>query len=257
MDIFKEIYDLKAAGKPFALATIVRTAGSSPRDVGARMLVFPDGGISGTIGGGNFEKMVIKDCLGMFERRQSHLLKRYKFSEDGPDSTGMSCGGEAEVFMELRGKPDRLFIFGGGHVGEALSRIAEEMDFKITVIDDRLDILERYPKSMETILTDADYKDSFPAFDECSYVAIVTNSHKNDLSVLERALRQRCAYIGMIGSKTKVAKIRAALKDRGLDQDQLNSVHAPIGIEIGAEGPNEIAVSIMAELVAVRRKALT
>ena len=255
MDIFKEIYDLKIAGKPFVLATIVRTVGSSPRDVGARMLVFPDGSISSTIGGGNFEKMVIDDCLGLFQSGLPYLLKKYRFSEDGPDSTGMSCGGEAEVFMEVHGKPDRLIIFGGGHIGQSLSRVAEDMDFRITVIDDRSDILAQYPKSIETVLTDVDYNDNFPVLDDRCYVVIVTKGHRNDKSALERALKHRCAYIGMIGSMTKVAKIKAALRELGFDEDRLNSIHAPIGIDIGAEGPQEIAVSIMAELIAVRRKA--
>jgi len=253
-DIFMEIHDFRSSGKPFVLSTIVRTAGSSPREAGAKMLVFPDGSISGTIGGGNFEKMVIDDCLGLFESGKSNLFKKYRFSQIGPDSTGMCCGGEAEVFLEFHGKADRLIIFGGGHIGLALSRIAGDLGFQITVMDDRQEILDLYPSSIETILTDADYKQNFPILDNRSYAVIVARSHKCDKSALEQALGFDCAYIGMIGSKTKVAKLTGALKEQGFDENRLKTVHAPIGLEIGAEGPHEIAVSIAAELIAVRRK---
>lgn len=253
--VFGEISQLQSSGKPFILATMVKTAGSSPREAGAKMLVFPDGSISGTIGGGNFEKMVIDDCLGLFESGNSNLLKKYRFSQTGPDSTGMCCGGEAEVFMELSGKPDRLIIFGGGHIGMALSRIAGDLDFQITIVDDRQETLDQYRSSIKTILTDVDYKQNFPILDNGCYAVIVTRSHKCDKSVLEQALAFDCAYIGMIGSKTKVARTKGALRDQGFDEGKLSAIHAPIGLDIGAEGPHEIAVSIAAELIAVRRKA--
>lgn len=256
MEIYKQILDFQIAAKPFVLATIVRTAGSSPREAGAKMLIFPDGSISGTIGGGNFEKMVIDDCLSLLESGNSNLLKKYRFSQTGPDSTGMCCGGEAEVFMELYGKPHRLIIFGGGHIGMALSRIVGDLGFQITIVDDRQETLDQYQSSIETILTDTDYKQNFPVLGDRCYTVIVTRSHKCDKSVLDQALAFDCAYIGMIGSKTKVAKTKGALRDRGFDEGKLNAIHAPIGLDIGAEGPHEIAVSIVAELIAVRRKAI-
>ena len=255
-DIFREILDLRSSGQPFVLATIVKTAGSSPREAGAKMLVFPDGSISGTIGGGNFEKMVIYDCIGLFESGKLNLFKKYRFSQTGPDSTGMCCGGEAEVFMELFGKPDRLIIFGGGHIGMALSKIAGDLGFQITIVDDRQATLDQYPPSIETILTDDDYIQNFPALDSRCYAVIVTRSHKCDKTVLEQTLKYDCAYIGMIGSKTKVAKTKSALQDQGFDKSKLDAVHAPIGLDIGAEGPHEIAVSIAAELIAKRRKVI-
>ncbi|MEE9554246.1 MAG: xanthine dehydrogenase accessory protein XdhC [candidate division Zixibacteria bacterium] len=255
IDILLELSDLQSSGKPLVLAAIVKTAGSSPREAGAKMLVFPDGSISGTIGGGNFEKMVIDDSLGLFKSGNSNIIKKYRFSQTGPDSTGMCCGGEAEVFMELYGKPDRLVIFGGGHIGMALSRIAGDLGFQITIVDDRQKTLDQYQSSIETILTDDNYKQNFPALDNSCYAVIVTRSHKCDKSVLEQALAFDCAYIGMIGSKTKVAKTKGALKDQGFDEGKLNAIRAPIGKDIGAEGPYEIAVSIAAELIAVKRKA--
>ncbi len=257
MDIFTEITKKKSAGETFVLATIVKTAGSSPRDAGVKMLVFPDGSISGTIGGGSFEKLVIEDCLDMIKNNSPHLLKTYQFSSNGPESTGMYCGGEADVFMELSGRPDRLFIFGGGHVGQALVKAAAGLNFKIAVIDDRQDILNQYNAPVETVLTDPDFNDNFPALDCDSYVVIVTHGHKGDRSVLEKVIGQNCAYVGMIGSKAKIARIFEELKKSGIKESLLKKVHSPIGLDIGAESPYEIAISIAAELIAVKRKTST
>jgi xanthine dehydrogenase accessory factor len=195
-----------AAGEPFVLATIVRTVGSSPRQVGAKMLVFPDGSISGTIGGGIFEKLVIDDCLGMLKEGRNHLLKNYRFTEEGPEATGMHCGGEAEVFMEANGNLDRLVIFGGGHVGRDLVRVASGLNFRITVMDDRPEILKQYKPPLETVLTDPDYNENFPKIDSNCYVVIVTHGHKCDQSVLGKVVDRDPAYIGMIGSKAKELK---------------------------------------------------
>ena len=276
MDIFKEMAEKREAGHTFVLATMVRAQGSSPRDVGAKMLVFPDGSISGTVGGGNFEKMVIDDCLGLLKsgdkadtgqtaaragsdqaarKGPRTLLKTYKFSRSGPDATGMCCGGEADVFMELFAPAERLIILGGGHIAKDLVKIAAGLDFRITVIDDRQEILSQYHKPVETILTDSEYEKSFPSFDENCYVVIVTRSHTVDRGVLARVIRENVAYLGMIGSKTKVSETLAFLKAYGIQDSLLGKVQTPIGLDIGAEGPYEIALSIAAELIATRRKA--
>jgi xanthine dehydrogenase accessory factor len=262
MDTLKEIVEKREAGHTFVLATMVRTEGSAPRNVGAKMLVFPDGSISGTIGGGNFEKMVIDDCLGLFEVRDQAdrkgtptLLKTYRFSRSGPDATGMCCGGEADVFMELFAPPERLIIFGGGHIARDLVTIAAGLDFRITIIDDRQEILNQYANPVETILTDPEYEENLPPVDEDCYVVIVTRSHVIDRRVLAKMIRENVAYLGMIGSKAKVSDTVAFLKAYGIEESLLSKVHTPIGLDIGAEGPYEIALSIAAELVAARRKA--
>ncbi|MCX5800151.1 MAG: XdhC/CoxI family protein [Candidatus Eisenbacteria bacterium] len=259
MDIFEEAAEKRGEGHTFVLATMVRGEGSSPRDVGAKMLVFPDGSISGTIGGGNFEKMVVDDCLSLFGGSVSPtgprtLLKTYRFSRSGPDATGMCCGGEADVFMELLAPPERLLIFGGGHIARALVGIAASLDFRITIVDDRPEILDQYRKPVETILTDPEYEESFPRLDENCFVVIVTRSHVVDRRVLAKVIRENVAYLGMIGSKTKIAETVAFLKAYGIEESFSGKVHTPIGLDIGAEGPHEIAVSIAAELIAVRRK---
>lgn len=251
-NIFEEMYNRQKAGQSFVLATIIRTAGASPRKPGAKMLVFPDGTIAGTIGGGNFEKLVIEDSLHLLESNTNHLLKTYTFSKAGAGATGMSCGGESDVFMEVSVKPQKLIIFGAGHIGRELVRLAAGSGFLTTVIDDRPDILSEYDHSVTTVQTDDEYKDNLPDFDRDSYVVIVTRSHKVDRMILEHVLQHDCAYTGMIGSKAKVGKLFSSLEESGISREQLKQVHAPIGLDIKGEGPYEIAVSILAELIAVK-----
>lgn len=253
-NIFDEISRISASDESFVLATIVRTEGSSPREAGAKMLIFPNGTIQGTIGGGKFEKMVIDDSLELFKRGEKCLLKTYKFTEGGPESTGMGCGGEALVFLERNSTSDKLFLFGGGHIGTSLAKIVVGLNFRITVIDDRQEMLDKFQAPVETVLTDSGYEENFPKIDIQSYVVIVTRNHVSDMAILEKAMKEDCAYIGMIGSKNKVKKIFSALKEKGIDEKRLEIVHAPIGLDIGAEGPEEIAISIAAELIKVRRQ---
>lgn len=252
--IFEEISRKLLSEESFVLATIVKTEGSSPREAGTKMLILPDGTIHGTIGGGTFEKMVIDDSLELFKTGEKCRLKTYKFSPDGPDSTGMSCGGEAQVFLERNRKPDKLFIFGGGHIGKSLAKIAEGLNFQVTVIDDRQEMLDNLNPPVKTVWTDSIYGKNFPEIDDQSYVVIVTRNHASDMAILEKVIKKSCAYTGMIGSKNKIKKIFSTLKDKGIDEKLLKDVHAPIGLDIGAEGPEEIAISIVAELIKTRRE---
>jgi xanthine dehydrogenase accessory factor len=254
MDIYEEICSKRKAGEAFVLATIVRTTGATPRMPGAKMLVHSDRTITGTIGGGGFENLVINDCFRLLESGTNHELKTYGLSEAGSDATGMACGGEAEVFMEVSGRPKRLIIFGGGHVCRALVDIADGSDFLITVVDDRPDILDQYDGAVAVAKTDSDYRTNLPALDADCYVVIVTRSHKHDQPVLEQAIEKPCAYIGMIGSKAKVAMALSSLEESGADRRRVEQVHAPIGLNIGGEGPYEIAISIMAEIIEVKNR---
>jgi xanthine dehydrogenase accessory factor len=254
MDIIQELAHRKAAGEPFVLATIVRVSGSSPRQPGARMLVFPNGTISGTIGGGYFEKLVIEDCLGLLAEDTSHLLKTYRFEKEGPEATGMNCGGRAEVFLERFAQREQLIIFGAGHIGRDLARLAAPMNLAITIVDDRREMLEQFTPPAKTILTDAQFTRDFPAIGRDSYIVIVTHGHVADLAVLRQVVTRECVYIGMIGSKAKIAAVYSALEQEGVERASLARVHAPIGLDIGGEGPYEIALSIIAEIIAVRKK---
>jgi len=248
--IFEEISRNLTAGKPFVLATIIQTAGSSPRQTGAKMLVYPDGSIFGTIGGGNFENLVIRDGVDLFGNNENTLLKKYSFSREGSESTGMCCGGEAKVYMEKFGRPRRLVIFGGGHVGRDVVKVCRDLDFSITVVDDRHEILEDYDSGTKAIKTDDKYQENFPALDENCYVVIVTRSHDSDRIVLEQVLKSNCAYVGMIGSQKKISKVFQSLRENGISEEKISKVLAPVGLDIGGEGPYEIAISIAAELIA-------
>ncbi len=196
MDIYQEIVDCHAEGKPFAFATIVKAIGSVPRDVGAKMIVYPDGSIAGTIGGGNLEKLVIDESVELLKGEKVHLLKTYRLEESGPDSTGMYCGGEVEVFIEVNPRPDKLIIFGGGHIGRDLAKVAAGLNFKIIIVDERPDILAQYQKPIETFLTDENFSTNYPTIDKNSYIVIVTHGHRCDKQALANVIIKDWAYVG-------------------------------------------------------------
>lgn len=252
--ILKELVRAVDSGQPVAIATIVKRAGSSPRDVGAKMLIYPDGKISGTIGGGKFEHKVIEDSLELLGQSVRGSLKHYRFSKMGEDAIGMTCGGEAEVFIELFHAPSRLFIFGGGHVGRELARLAAGSNFLITVVDDRPDILDSLANGVITHQASDGYLENLPEVDQNNYIVLLTSSHKTDRELLKRYVGGSQAYLGMMGSKAKIKLLFDWLKESGVSDDQLSRVRTPIGLEIKAEGPYEIAISILAELIAVRNK---
>ena len=247
----RELITAIESGQPVAVATIVRRIGSSPRDVGARMLIYQDGTTSGTIGGGKFEYRVIQDGLEMFGRPEKGRLVQYRFSKQGEHAIGMTCGGEAEVFIELFHTPSRLLVFGGGHVGRELTRLAAGSNFLVTVIDDRPDILEQYEGAINTHQSSNSYQGNLPDISPGDYIVIVTRSHESDLTVLQKYIDSDCSYLGMMGSRAKIARLFERLRQDGVSEAQLERVHAPIGADIGAEGPYEIAISILAELISV------
>ncbi len=238
----------------FVLATVIKTTGSTPRHVGAKMIIYPDGSSCGTIGGGTFERMVIDDANHLFTSTTKAVVKHYSFSREGADSTGMCCGGNVDLFLELHTGMKKLVLFGGGHVGSAIAKLAVESDFSVTVVDDRSDILSQLPESVEKIQTDQEYEMNVPEINEHTYIVIVTRSHPIDYQLLKKYARCRLKYLGMIGSKAKVAKMFKALQEEGVEKAMLDNIHAPIGININAEGPFEIALSIMGQLIAVKNE---
>jgi xanthine dehydrogenase accessory factor len=251
-DIYAELARLSAAGEEAALATVISAEGSTPRDEGAKMLVRPDGSIMGTVGGGSIEKTVINDALEVMRRGKARKIQ-YRLS--GAGDLGMICGGDTEVFIEpITGAPS-LFIFGGGHIAVPLARMASIAGYKISVIDERPDFANpaRFPDAAEVIVSDIAPAYGRLNIDKGSYIVIVTHGHKGDEAALEGALKTPAKYIGMIGSKTKNKSVFAHLLEKGFTKDDLNRVHAPIGICIRAQTPEEIAVSILAEMIAVKR----
>jgi len=248
MDIFEEIVAIKNAGTPAVLATVIESLGSSPGKPGARMLIKTDGSIAGTIGGGAIEKKIIDESMNLMNGTESKFLQ-YKLEE-----LGMSCGGDMSVFLEPLEHAPELIIFGAGHIGTALSKIGKMLGFTTTVVDNRPEFAnkERLPLA-DRIIAD-DYKKSLQdlSFSDTTYIVILTHRHAHDFEILDYCAKQTFYYLGMIGSRKKVAKVFQQLKEKGTDGKTLKRIHAPIGIEIGAEKPEEIAVSIAAELVAIR-----
>jgi xanthine dehydrogenase accessory factor len=255
MDLFEEIVKLRRAGRRAALATIVHTNGSIPSYESSRMLVREDGSIAGTIGGGCVEADV---WAAAKEVMRNELPRKMIFNlnhEAGYDS-GLICGGTLEVFVEPILPQPILYIFGGGHVSIALAEAAHAAGFDIGVVDDREAFANavRFPMAREVYTS---YEEAFEKLkpNASTYMVIVTRGHKDDMRVLGWAAGTEARYIGMIGSKRKVLSVYEALEKEGVSPEKLERVYAPVGLEIGALTPAEIAISITAELIAVRRHA--
>ena len=252
-DIYREIVRLAEAGEDAAVATVIMASGSTPREEGAKMLVYADGRTLGTVGGGNIEKVVTHEAMAVINSGQPKKLE-YKLNPKG--ELGMICGGDTEVFIEPVRAAPRLFIFGGGHIGIPLAKMASLADFKIVVVDDRPEYAtnERFPDAAEVIVSD--FESSFEKLKVApgSFIVIVTHGHKGDETVLEGALKTPAKYIGMIGSKTKNEAVFSHLLAKGFTQADLARVHAPIGLHIRAQTPEEIAVAILGEMIQVRRE---
>ncbi len=235
-------------GQPVTMCTIVRAEGSTPREIGARMLVTAEGVVGGTIGGGALELHVVEVC-------RSGELDAPKVLDIELDELAMSCGGAVSVFIEPLGVGPRLILFGAGHVAQALAAMAGQAGFAVAVVDDRADYLtaERFPYATEFVpsLDSGDWTRLQPG--PRDYCVVVTREHSTDLAVLRDLVGRKQAYLGMIGSRRKVAEIFGALEREGVAPRELEKVHAPIGLQIGARTPAEIAVSILAQIIAVRR----
>ena len=254
-DIYEAIVSIKREGRDAALVTIIGTGGSTPRKTDAKMLVKPDGKICGTIGGGNLEFLVMKDALKSI---QTGKAKRVSYNLDKGGNAGMICGGETEILIEPIISPPTLYICGGGHIGLALAKIARLLDYRIIVIDDRPEYVtpDRFPEAERCVLHS--YNDVFDVIEvnKSGLIVIVTHGHKGDEAALASALKTPAFYIGMIGSKKKVASTFNHLREQGITDAQLSRVHAPIGLEIFGQSPEEIAISIAAEIIAARRAPL-
>lgn len=253
MDLFEEIVRMRRAGQRGALATIVHTNGSIPSYESSRMLVRDDGSIAGTVGGGCVEAEVWAAAKEVIREEMPRKMT-FSLNNEAAYDAGLICGGTLEIFVEPILPQPRLYLFGGGHVSTALARVANLAGFSISVIDDRASFAnaERFSMSDE-ILTS--YEEAFEKVkpNASSYLVIVTRGHKDDMRVLEWAVSTNARYIGMIGSKRKVISVYKALEKQGIPMEKFARVHAPVGLEIGALTPEEIAVSVTAELIAIRR----
>ena len=254
VDLYQAILEANRKGHAVALATVTRTEGSTPGRIGFKMLVFEDGKILGTVGGGENEAMVVAEGLDSIRKAQARL-KTVEYGGAEVSSDVPICGGSSDIFIEPILPSATLYIFGAGHVGQALAKFAKIVGLRVVIIDDRVEFAnkERFPEADEILVTSfKDAKEKLKLFPN-AYIVIVTHGHKNDFEVLKSFVEGDLNYIGMIGSKKKVEEIFKALGKDGVPERLLKKVHAPIGMDIGAESPSEIAVSIMAEIVSTMR----
>jgi xanthine dehydrogenase accessory factor len=254
VDIYEEIVALRQQGRRGAIATIVNVRGSVPSFETAKMLVRDDGSIVGTIGGGCVEAEVWQAAREVMQNERPRTLT-FNLNQDPKYDTGLVCGGTLDIFIEPVLPPATLYLFGAGHVAHSLYKMAKLAGFDINVIDDRESYAnrERFPEAKEVIAEDFDQAMARLAPNETSYIVIVTRGHRDDMRVLRWAVQTRARYVGMIGSKRKTITIFRELLKEGISEQLFERVHAPVGLDIGAITPEEIAVSITAELIAVRR----
>jgi xanthine dehydrogenase accessory factor len=252
-EVFSAVVEALERGESAALVTIVATTGSTPQRVGAKMLVFADGRTVGTIGGGCYEHDAFWKAREAIGTRRPQMV-HYELSDDFAQETGLICGGQMDVYIEPIEPSPELYIVGAGHVGFHLARLADEVGFRVHVIDDREKFAnpERFPRAAEIVADDIPQWLGRTVLPPHAYVVIVTRGHTNDLEALRALAARELRYLGLIGSRAKVARIYDELVAAGIPPGTLESVHAPIGLDIGAVTPQEIAVSILAELVAVK-----
>ncbi len=255
MDLYEELVALRRSGAKAVVATIVSAHGSAPRKAGSKMVIKADGTILGSVGGGALEGRVCSEAMKMMDSGEPRLLN-FDLSNEDATKEGMICGGRVDVFLEPMQGQETLVVFGAGHISYFLGRIGKMIGLRLIIVDDRAEFAnpERFPEADEIIATDLESAKRRLAITPATYIVIVTRGHLNDSKILEWAAGTVAAYVGMIGSKKKVNDVFNLLKSHGIPEQQLSRVHAPIGLQIGAQTPEEIAVSIMAEIIQVRRK---
>jgi xanthine dehydrogenase accessory factor len=258
MDIYEQIVELRRQGRRGAVATITNVRGSIPSFQTAKMLVRDDGSIAGTIGGGCVEADVWQAAREVMEEEKPRTLT-FNLNNNPKYDTGLVCGGTLEIFIEPVLPPALLYIFGAGHVAYNLYKVATIAGFDVVVVDDRESYAnrERFPDAREIIAEDFEAATARLDPPESSHIVVVTRGHRDDMRVLRWAVNTRARYLGMIGSRRKTISIYKELEKEGVAAAKFANVHAPVGLEIGAVTPEEIAVSIVAEMIAVRRHALT
>jgi len=255
MDLFEEIVKMRRAGQRGALATIVHTNGSIPSYESSRMLVREDGSLVGTVGGGCVEADVWAAAKEVMQKESPRKMV-FNLNNEASYDNGLICGGTVEIFVEPILPQPIVYLFGGGHISMAMAKAASSAGFAIGVVDDREAFanLQRFPMAQEVFIS---YEQAFENIqpNASTYLVIVTRGHKEDMRVLAWAARTQARYIGMIGSKRKVLSVYNALENEGYRAEEFEHIYAPMGLEIGALSPEEIAISIVAELIAVRRNA--
>jgi len=253
-EFYDKISELIRSHPRIALATIVQTKGSTPRAKGAKVIVFPDGTSYGTLGGGRLEYMVTQDAKEAIRKGES-VLKDYSLLEEDKGGIDAICGGDATVFIEVIKRSERLLILGGGHIALALYRMALEAELSVVIVDQRPEFVskDRFPRAELLLNYSEDDHRLKEIVDKNTFIVVVTHGHKHDKTAIKNLIDCKYKYLGMIGSIRKAKQVLKELAAEGISLEKLDRVYAPIGLNIKAETPAEIAVSILAELIKVRR----
>jgi xanthine dehydrogenase accessory factor len=249
-DIYEEIVRLQRAGAPFALATVIENSGSSPRKAGAKLLLRRDGSTLGTVGGGRVESETIEAARAALREGTPRTLP-FVLSEEH----GYACGGAMTVYVEPHASAHRLMLFGAGHVGKAVAALAQGCGFRVTVVDERPECLtpEQFSGAEELILEPIGSARQRSRLDDGPYVVIATPAHVTDFAAVRYALGTKACFIGLLGSRRKKEALLRTLEEEGYPPAERARVVTPVGVEIGAETPEEIAVSIVGQLIQERR----
>jgi len=251
-DVFEKLVEIQRSGQRAVLATVVEAVGSTPREAGARMIVLPDGTTHGTVGGGALEHHVNGLAAEVLRTGKSQLVPLHLAND-----LGMSCGGRATVFLEPIGATDRLYLFGAGHIAAHICEMAARCGFSVIVCDERAELLtsDRFPRAARLFpsaeagrLGELELRDHA----EAACVVVVTHTHELDFGLVRAIAPMRPAYLGMIGSRRKRSTLDASLAEAGFPKDVIDAIYCPAGLEIGGSTPAEIAMSIVAQLVALR-----
>jgi xanthine dehydrogenase accessory factor len=251
MQIYEEALRLKRLGRSLAIATIVECRGSSPQKQGAKMLVRDDGSSMGTLGGGCLEADVVQGALMSMKNGEPMTMPFELTEREG----GLVCGGTVLVYIEPVLPDPHLVILGAGHVGKTLAKLARFTGFRVTVVDDRKEFAnaENVPDASELMITDFERSFEGIPVGTGTFVVVATRGHNHDLDAVKAALRTNASYVGLLGSRRKKALLNKALEESGFSRDDINRVIIPVGMEIGSVTPEEISVSIMAQIIQKRR----
>ena len=257
MSIWHLVAELERENEAGVLCTIIHSQGSTPRHAGSKMLVYTDGSITGSVGGGELEARVIATALDSLQDGKPRRLE-YNMNDPGRGDPGV-CGGTVEVYLEPISPQPTLVIVGAGHVGRAIAHLAHWLDFRVVVSDDRPEFCdpEVIPEAAEFFPVPLEDLTEQLKITPWTYMVLTTRSVDVDVPGLPKILETPAAYIGVIGSKRRWETTRRQLQDKGVSADKIDRVQSPMGIEIHAETPEEIAVSIMAEIIQIRRRTET
>ena len=256
-DIFEALAGIKKAGTPAALVIVIRTEGSVPRKPGAKMIILKDGKTIGTLGGGDLENRVIQVVLEAIEKETPRIVSFTLDREKG--NLDMMCGGTVEIYIEPILPSERLIIFGAGHITRALAPMMKKIGFLVSVADDSPDFLKKeyFPDIEDMHMEDMEAFASGLSSDSKTYIIVLSRGFSRDKAVLNQLLKKDFRYIGMIGSQRKIENMIKELQREGIPEEAFSMLKSPVGLDIGAETPEEIAISIAAEIMAIKKGRLS